>query len=250
MAIDGASSGNLGRSPNEMAKAWIGGVAVEKTSALELPAALKEVKDLVDELDCSWKTFTAQSIEKLVTLFPNLKRLKAEDTKVDAKCFQKMLGWKLLENLDLERSKGVNDNGLKYLAELPALKVLRLKNCHITDSELKILATFPVLTDLNLENNSAVTDGGALFIPQFRALQSLNLGMTEITNKALEYISKSPSLVSLDLVECVSIDDKGLESLAKLVSLKRLNLHSRHRFSFTGLEHFQSKLPDCAIALH
>lgn len=88
----------------------------------------------------------------------DLQFLKAGNTYVTLKGIKMISKHKKLETLQLDDV--VNDEGLQYLAELPNLRVLELKNCNITDKGLSFLEGCGNLRKLDLRACSAVTAKG------------------------------------------------------------------------------------------
>ena len=88
----------------------------------------------------------------------DLQFLKAGNTYVTLEGIKMISKHKKLETLQLDDV--VNDEGLQYLAGLPNLRVLELKNCNITDKGLSFLKDCRYLRKLDLRACSAVTEKG------------------------------------------------------------------------------------------
>jgi hypothetical protein len=112
--------------------------------------------------------------------------------------------------LDLRETK-VTDAGLKDLAGLQSLQVLRLSFTPVTDAGLKELAGLKSLQVLSLHSTS-VTDAGLKELAGFKSLQAMDLGGTKVTDEGLKELARLKSLDSLYLRD-TKVTDAGVKEL-------------------------------------
>src|SRR5262249_46388482 len=80
------------------------------------------------------------------------------------------------------------DAGLKHLAGLRQLQMLRLGKTKVTDAGLKHLAGLRQLHGLDL-TNTKVTDAGLKHLGRLKQLQTLDLNYTELTDTGLKELA-------------------------------------------------------------
>ncbi len=158
-----------------------------------------------------------------------------------------------------------SDEGMKYLADLPELRIVFLDYRQATAESMVYLSGARKLEYLqmadvligdegaahlrNLKNlrwlsihNAGLTDRSIHTIASLPKLERLSLGHNELTNKALELLSGHTGIVRLNLggPSC-RINDEGLPHLARMSQLQELDLEGS-RISDAGLKHLE-KLP-------
>jgi Leucine-rich repeat (LRR) protein len=149
-----------------------------------------------------------------------------------------------LKSLQLLRLGGslVTGAGLKELAALKNLRALDLVGTGVTDATLKPLAALQELRVLHL-GLTAVTDAGLKELATLKRLESLNLGGTSVTGVGLGELAALKSLQTLTLRN-TKMTDAELTNLAALKSLQSLDLGYTavtdaglsHLATLTGLE--------------
>jgi hypothetical protein len=80
-----------------------------------------------------------------------------------------------LLGVDLGRKAGVNDAGVKRIADIPELESVDLSETAVTDGVMATLATLPALKILHLDR-TAVGDGA---VPRLKRLKLIELGLQE-----------------------------------------------------------------------
>lgn len=129
----------------------------------------------------------------------------------------------------------LNGPGLAHLADLPALRSLRLGSCQIDDACLASLLGLERLQELDLFYGT-FTDAGMGYLEGLTGLESLKLKYAlEFTDDGLIHLRALHRLKRLDL-SCTMVTDRGLPHLASLESLEELDLHA-DEVSDAGLVH-------------
>ncbi|MCA9067447.1 MAG: DUF642 domain-containing protein, partial [Planctomycetaceae bacterium] len=145
-----------------------------------------------------------------------------------------------------ERPLGITNAGLRHLAGLKNLRVLRLPDRGITDEGLVHLKDLTNLTELWLDflpvtdaglphlkdlkklkvlrfHNAKLTDEGFAHLRDLRELEDLQLGGALLTDKSMPILATMTQLKTLDLR--VPITDAGLVHLKELKELNWLCLN-------------------------
>jgi hypothetical protein len=125
-----------------------------------------------------------------------------------------------LEELNLNRCKGITDAGLTHLRRLPRLKRLRLNDAGVGDEALARLAELPSLEGLWLVR-CPVTDAGLRHVGRLTNLRELHLGGTQITEHGLAALGSLSELRVLGLAS-VRTTDVAVEHLAHFKQLESL----------------------------
>jgi hypothetical protein len=117
----------------------------------------------------------------------------------------------------------ITDDGLKVLASLPRLEVLRMYDCEgITDAALKEIARAKRLGKVRIEQANIVGTGlGEL--SALKQLEELNLRGCPISDKSAELLRALPRLTVLELAS-TRLSDAGVMKLAELKELRLLSL--------------------------
>jgi len=121
---------------------------------------------------------------------------------------------------------GISDAALQYLASLPRLAVLELRECkHITGTGFASLKGARNLVAVDLAGATQLTDGGLPYISTLRNLTKLDLSRCpQVTRQGIVYLRDLPNLSYLDLSRNGQIEDKGVATLCDLPRLSTLNL--------------------------
>ncbi|HEU4827705.1 MAG TPA: hypothetical protein VFT04_00785 [Gemmatimonadales bacterium] len=98
-----------------------------------------------------------------------------------------------IEELDLDASRGITDEGLRHLARLPKLRNINLGGCAIGDPGLQALGRVSSLERIALPG-TRVTDGGIAHLAGCRALRVVDLSGTRTGDGAIRALAGKPSL--------------------------------------------------------
>ncbi|KAF2503207.1 RNI-like protein [Lophium mytilinum] len=160
-----------------------------------------------DDVDLMFEIFKRNTLERLVLMHcdsltdESLAALVVGvDPDIDILTDRPLVSPRKLKHLDLTRSRGITDTGIKALAHnVPFMEGLRLSKCHslTDDSLMELLPTVPVLTHLDLEELDA------------------------LTNATLQSLSTSPCtahLRHLSISYCENLGDAGMLPLLKACS--------------------------------
>lgn len=130
-------------------------------------------------------------------------------------------------------SRRLSFRGWSYLQAFRGLEVLSLASSSLTTSEMKYLAGLPHLHTLSLRNTrvsnrgvvsraAVVSDDGYKFLGTLKSLRTLDLDSTEVTAPAYQGIDRLHEL-SLAFTK---VDDKGLTALGRMPHLKSLVIYN------------------------
>jgi hypothetical protein len=163
----------------------------------------------------------------------------------------------------------VKDQGiLKFLTELPRLRVISSTRASINDEGMSFVAKCSALeeftaiskvTDVGLERLTGasnlrrltivycteITDKGLEGIERLSRLESLAIIYSRIDDRGLRYLQGLPLLRELHLSDA-PITDAGVESLSRLKSLKHLGLINT-KVSDAGAARLRLLLPQCDV---
>lgn len=137
-----------------------------------------------------------------------------------------------LRALNLNSNVTINDDSLRYIAQLPQLEYLDLYHTNITDAGLKHLRPLKSLKRLNIQvnqqgRNLAITDKGLAAVADLSELETLRLGSVGDADESLKLLSNLKNLKSLGMGgrrDTGLISDDGGRQLAKLHNLVQLTL--------------------------
>lgn len=163
-----------------------------------------------------------------------LEELILFDNSVTGDGLQRLQGLQL-QKLDLGRNS-VDDKAGPFLAGIPSLRSLSLRECPVTDAILPHLRSLPKLVSLDLRKTK-VTDDGMKLVAQMVQLEELELYDTAVTDAGIEMISKLPKLKVLNL-NGAPITGRSLELLSLQHTLKKLSLHFTRDWTDRDLSHF------------
>ena len=117
----------------------------------------------------------------------------------------------------------VDDDGLRHLAGLTALRTLMLDHLWVSGEGLAALAPLVRLEELTLAQ-TLVGDDATEAIAACPRLRRLRLARTSVSGQGLAMLAKLPQLADLDVSEAVQIDDAALEHVGRMTGLRKLNL--------------------------
>jgi internalin A len=127
----------------------------------------------------------------------------------------------------------VDDEGLRYLANLHALEELSLANLPITDKGLWHLRGLTALHSLVLLGTNVIGSGLA-HLQDCQALRDLNLSDTPMRSASVVHLVTLKALEELDL-QFNNVDDSAMAAISALSGLRVLNLEYT-AISNAGLE--------------
>jgi hypothetical protein len=141
-----------------------------------------------------------------------------------------------LNQIDLEQARGVREEDMARLDQLPHLGILILPERASSDRGLARVGELPALTGLYLHERT-VTDQGLSSATRHASLQALHVTGAGITDEGVKALENLGELQELNLFATRAGDD-GLVSLKKLKGLKRLYLKGT-QVSDAGVKHLQ-----------
>jgi hypothetical protein len=118
-----------------------------------------------------------------------------------------------LEELDLSGSRALTGTGLRHLARLPHLRILRLGGCAVGDDDVAMLRDLPRLERIVLAG-TRVTDAGVEHLAPCTALEMVDLSGTRTGDGAIRALAGKPALHDFRSGELVTGD--GLALLREL----------------------------------
>jgi Leucine Rich repeat len=141
-------------------------------------------------------------------------------------------------DVGIDYQKGVNDDAVEALADLPQLRRLHLHGIDVTDS---VLARLTRLTQLHILalTNSSVTDAGCEPLKRLTRLKELGLVSRCISDGALEHIEGLTRLTGI-VLRAPQVTDFGLVHLKRLACLEALDLTGNDKITDVGLQHLKS----------
>lgn len=98
-----------------------------------------------------------------------------------------------IEELDLNGSRAITDEGVRHLARLPKLRTLALGGCAIGDAALEAIGRIASLERITL-SGTHVTDAGAAQLAACRALRVVDLSGTRSGDGAIAALAGLPAL--------------------------------------------------------
>ncbi|HIM28225.1 MAG TPA: hypothetical protein EYG57_01570 [Planctomycetes bacterium] len=152
-----------------------------------------------------------------------------------------------LSRLDV-RKTGISDQALAHLAELPALRVLKLEfNDRLTDAAAIHLQPLTNLVELDLAFVK-ISDAGMKSLSHLTRLKRLYLYGTNITDRGVAQLAglKDLQVLYLGSEQGQDVTDISAKVLAEMKSLEMLGLYGT-RVSSAAAERLKSTLPNCHI---
>ena len=139
-----------------------------------------------------------------------------------------------LEQLDLRHCTKLDSSALRYIADIPNLKVLKLHGKAYDDKALANLAGHPTLQVLHLQDSN-LTDDAMDTLASMPALVDLTLfRLQQITNDGLKKLEGS-KLQRLYIRDNDNITDEGIKVLNTMPDLARLILYEVRSVTDEGL---------------
>ena len=139
-----------------------------------------------------------------------------------------------LEQLDIRQCTSIDGNVLKYIAEIPNLKVLKLRGTAYNDSAIAFLADHPKLQSLHLQD-ATVTDACLDSLATIPSLTDLSLfRLSEISNEGLQKLEGS-GLQRLLIRDNDKINNDGMKVIGTMPNLSRLTLYEVRSVNDEGL---------------
>ncbi len=112
------------------------------------------------------------------------------------------------------------------LAELRALRTLRLFDCKIDDAVMEVIGRCSTLVNLQIKQNLAITDVGVRRLTGLWQLEDLDISITSATAASLPSLAKCVNLHTLRMGFWKQTEFTSLAPLTKLVKLQHLELTS------------------------
>lgn len=128
-----------------------------------------------------------------------------------------------LPDLQLLKLSGlpISDDGLRHLLPLRKLRSLQLSQTRVSDAGLKTVAGFSDLEELRLAS-LPITDSGVKSLASLTKLRIVHLDRTEIGSEAIEFLRGRTELEEL-LIFDTKVDDRGLGMLEECSNLRNLS---------------------------
>ena len=174
------------------------------------------------------------SISAITKGMPKLKNLDLQSTAFKTFDLRTLPNLTELEQLDLRQCTELDGNVMKYVAGIPALKVLRLKGKIYRDSSMENLAGHPTLKALLLQDADVTNDflDSVTSIPMLIDLSMFRL--LDIDNDGMEKL-EGAKLQILFIRENDWIDDEGIAVIKTMPDLRRLTLYELRAVTDEGL---------------
>ncbi len=197
-----------------------------------IPAKQKEFDQNVSKLMLS-KEFPEGGV--YLSVSPMHAFLSSNDLQ-EYKRFKFFLGFDL-------RGRDLDESAIKFIENMPDLKVLLLGNCEISETELRRFSKLKLL-DLGITQCPNIKDFS--FLKDFdKDIIILRVGLNNFTDRDLDYI-KHMNLHTLGM-NATLISDKGLKKVAQLPNLERLMIHSCRNVTIDGVNKLLKKRPDLVV---
>jgi hypothetical protein len=142
----------------------------------------------------------------------------------------------------------MTDDEFRCLIMLRALESIHLSECNVSPRGLRVLAELPRLRVLRLSYCDGVSDASCSDIATIHSLGVLGVSSfsEEITGRNIQSLAKLPSLWNLELVLCTNISDEAIECLEAIKQLSHLDVRGTS-ISRNGMERLRRALPECRI---
>lgn len=106
----------------------------------------------------------------------------------------------------------IDDDGVEYLVEAPALKFVEFQDCPITDKSAEFISKFKALTGLRVFRSKAFADLGVQGIAGMK-LERLELRDLNISNAGVLPLRDMTTLRTVELSELNNVDAEALNTL-------------------------------------
>jgi WD40 repeat protein len=203
----------------------------------------------VFDIDLSDTQVTDEDL-RLLAVLPTLRSLNLFNTKITGPGLVHLKLLVALEEIDLSwplmgysdavgdsyKRKPIDEQSLKHLQALPALRAINLSYTAVGEQGLQHLAGVASLRELDL-SHCKVTDGMVRRLGGLKGLTHLTLRASGVADKGLEPLARLEHLQELNLNNTY-VGDEGLRFLDRLRKLEDLALH-RTRVTDVGLRHFE-----------
>lgn len=155
---------------------------------------------------------TDKSLEHLAKL-PRLFFLGASRTGITGDALKTFPALRQMRGLKISLLKNARDV-LPKLKQSPSLTSLKIVGDNIQDSDLKYLADLPNLEELALRDNPKVTDAGLTYLVGLPKLQRISLDGCSITPRSIKTLSRMnvKDLICLDVSRWSNADREGLRN--------------------------------------
>lgn len=167
------------------------------------------------------------------------KYLVVEQQVIDDNHLKGLADLTALKSLELGRS-AVTPQGIRHLHALPKLERLTLRGQPVDDDLFQAICELPHLQFVNLPDTT-ISDRGIAAIGKTTGLQQLRLGSSQLTDAGLGPIAALESLRFLHLIN-IPITDQGLLRLSGMTQLESLYLDGA-RVTDVGVERLLKQLP-------
>jgi len=179
------------------------------------------------------------SCMEYVAHLTGLRALDLENTNISGAAMKHVSGMK--ELLWLTIPGRMDDNGMAFIAELPALRGLYIKENRITDAGLAYLPKLASLEELEL-GGGKITDSGLVHLARLPNLKFLLLWGKSFTNDGFRHLKNMPNIEVLNLGFLLQTTDAGLSHIAEIPQVKELSFYWAKNITDEGLSYLK-KLP-------
>ena len=104
------------------------------------------------------------------------------------------------------------------------------------DESLILLSQVPTIKSLFV-GATAVTDAGMMHVVKLEGLESLGIARTQVTDEGLKSLHKLPKLREIIAYGSVGITDQGLKHLALCKNLSNVSMYGCPKITIKGLSH-------------
>ncbi len=115
---------------------------------------------------------------------------------------------------------------LRFVAQVPCLRELDLRNVNVSNSSLDVLPQLKKLDELNL-SDTGISDPGLRYVVKCKTLRSLDLSRTSVSSKSPTILSQLLHLRSLSLSGTL-VGDDNVTALKGCTELRALYLMDTH----------------------
>jgi Leucine-rich repeat (LRR) protein len=149
-------------------------------------------------------------------------------------------GLRHLKELNLRGNTKINGNGIRHLANLPALREVMLPHTfRALDSHLQHIGELRQLRKLHLGGNTepGITDTGMAALRHLTQLESLQIELCDgITDAGYSHLSARDKLTELRLRRITRMTRESVSVIAGLSQLRLLKITDAHKLSAADLD--------------